>query len=311
MRASCLWLENVRFARKVFAKVQVIIRPDAMASSSASSPIGWLPPELLRACFATLNASELLIAAKASRAFFHEAGSDELWAALYARKWPPWTLLVPDTIYCASHGARIKLSKQELYRRRLLGRLRLKLSPSVLVLRGDTTDDYDGNTTPLDAVMCVADGELSNALEIGGKLVAQVHFGIGTLHNSSAIRCWLGKQVAVGAGPHQIPLQLGSPYLQAPPVHVEWREHSPTFGHWIYEGHVSRDGMVMDGTFHLSILKRKTGRFRLVACDPATHVGDALGGLPTANQLVKRVAVKWCTAALAKLSARDELMVGA
>ena len=267
-----------------------------------------LPPELLRACLAALgSAVDLLRATRVSRAFSREAKSDELWKELYDKRWPPWTLLVPESVQDLHGGT---LTQQQLYRRRRFGQLRLAVSPHVHMLHGTTTDNYDNNETPLEAAMCLAPtSRLSTVLEISGRLLAQVHFGEGTKHNSSAVKCWLGKELRGAAGPSQVPTQpLGLPaVLQASPVRVEWREHSATFGHWIYEGEVTSDGREIVGTFHLSILKRKWGRFVLRACDPATHVGEAFGGLPTANQLVKRVAVKWCKAALDKAAAREEL----
>ena len=85
------------------------------------------------------------------------------------------------------------------------------------------------------------------------------------------------------------------------------RDSSSTFGVWRYRGTVSSDGREVRGVFHLSILPRKRGQFVLRACDPATHVGTAAGGLPTRNQLVKRVAVKWASSALNRMTAIHEL----
>jgi len=317
----------------------------SMGSSGSSitvtgtSLMNALPPELLRHCLTAVNAPDLLVAAQVSRAFCAEASSDQLWTALYRRKWPPWTLLVPAwTLHdrsipsldsCPAQG-----ESKLMYRRRLSGCLRLTIAPHVLALRGVTTDDYDGNETPVEVALCVApSSRLSDVLDLRGKLTAQVHFGDGSLHNSEVVKCWLGRLLEapgpseatrgtqllgrVDEGAPQVEgghptahLTLGAPSLQAPPVRVEWREHSGAIGHWVYEGEVTRDGMEISGTFYLSILRRKRGRFVLRACDPATHVGDALGGLPTANQLVKRVAVKWCSAALAKKAAREELAAG-
>jgi hypothetical protein len=278
-----------------------------------------LPPELLRACLTELSsASDLLRAARVSHGFFREATCDELWSALYHRRWPTWTLLVPDLL--------ITPPWREVYRRRHLGCLRLKLTSSLVhALHGTTTDNYDSNKTPVEAVLCMAPhSRVNDALELSGKLVAQVHFGNGSLHNSSTVKCWYGKAVvgdaaaAAAAASHEAPAGPSVSTSDGPQdreeddaaapvraVRVEWREHSSSFGHWVYEGWVSFDGRMIMGTFHLSVLKRKRGMFELYACDPATHVGDALGGLPTAHQLAKRVAVKWCSAALARAAARE------
>ena len=246
-----------------------------------------LPPELIRSCLAALTSyADMLTTAQVCSALNLEADSSGVWRALYDAKWPPWTLLVPED--------GVDLPVKELFRLRLRNEVRLQISPSVHVLRGSTTDHYDSNVTPLECALCNAPpGRLSTALEMSGKLLAQVHFGAGSLHNEPALRCWLGQAVP------------------GTPVHVEWREHSSTFGHWVYEGTVSKDGREICGVFHYSILPRKRGSFGLRACDPATYVGGEAGGLPSAFQLAKRVAVKWCSSALAKLAAREELSGGA
>ena len=256
--------------------------------------LGALPPELLHSCFAWLDADDLLRAAQVSQAFERECGADDLWASHYDRRWPPWTLLVPEH---STHA----LPRRQVYRLRSLHRLPLALSPAVLTLHGSTTDAYDGNTTPLEVAMCVAPpGRLSSALQIAGKLLAQASFGAGSKHNDPGVKVWLGS-----AAPQEE--QPGEDRAASPPISIELSEHSSTFGVWRYRGTVTSDGREVRGVFHLSILPRKRGQFVLRACDPATHVGTAAGGLPSRNQLVKRVAVKWASSALNRMTAIHEL----
>lgn len=245
-----------------------------------------LPADILRACLSTCEANDVLAAAQVCRALSAEASSDSIWIRLYEKRWPPWTLLIADDRPSHRH--------RELYRQRVLGKLPLTISPAVLALHGTATDSYDNNVTPLEVALCKAPAtRVSAVLEITGKLLAQVHFGAGSLHNEpSSDRVWFGK--------------VASPEGHLP-VRVLLREHSSTLGHWVYEGTVSECGRRLEGTFHLSVLPRKRGIFSLTACDPATHVGDRHGGLPSPAQLVKRVAVKWCSSALRKAAARQEL----
>ena len=242
-----------------------------------------LPHELVRACLSFLRTpSDLVAASRVSRQLNIEGSSDVLWTALYDEKWPQWTLL---------KAQQAASSMREIYRRRSTGELELTFSPDVVVLQGTAKDNFDGNETPLNALMCLAPpSRLSTALEITGMLLAQVNFGAGSLHNEPAVKCWLGHV-----------------RLEAFQVSLRWREHSSTFGHWIYDGTITPDGREISGDFYLSILPRKRGRFLLRVCDPATHVGDSAGGMPTHNQLAKRVAVKWCSSALAKAQACEEL----
>ena len=251
----------------------------------------WLPPELVRSCLAFLTVTDLCSAAAVSRGLHLEATSDALWHALYTKRWPSWTLLVPRDSLSSSASQGESRASKFLYRQRALGKLQMKISPAVLTLHGHAVDAKDSNSTPMEVAMCMAPpGRLSKELQITDKLLAQVHFGAGTLHNEPQLRCWLGEEI-----------------LNPSVITVQWREHASTFGHWVYDGVISRDGRDICGAFHLSILPRKRGTFLLHACDPATHVGEKLDGLPTPHQLLKRVAVKWCSGVLAKAAAREEL----
>lgn len=286
-----------------------------------------LPADLVRWCLGALaDPADLLSAAQVSHAFAREANSDALWEAMYFRRWPRWTLLVPEDTarpnsaaipgLDAATAARMgvpgpstsaglsSLSRKELYRLRSSGRLRLTVSTaSVCALRGTATNDWQPapTTMPLEVVMCKAPRtRLSTMLQIGGRVIAQASYGATSSPESDepAVKSWLGSR--------ELPV-VAANAPGAPAALLQWREHSGPFGHWVYEGRVSSDGKHVSGSYHLSILSMRRGRFTLTACDPATHVGGALGGLPTPNQLTKRVAVKWASSALQK-AAREALL---
>ena len=247
-----------------------------------------LPPELLRACLGHLTAEyDLAHAEMVCRAFRAEASSDELWRALHQCKWPPWTLLAmsaPTGREKVRYAQRLNVQNHPH-----------AFSSNMHVLKGRATDYSDGNVTPMECVMCIAPpSRLSKLLQISGKLLAQVSYGTGSLHNTPALKCWLG----------------GVHCARGVPAHIGWREHASTFGHWVYQGLISEDGRCIYGSYYLSMLPRKRGTFELHVCDPSTHVGDSLfmnQPLPTPSQLSKRVAVKWCSSALQKRAAQEEL----
>ena len=90
-------------------------------------------------------------------------------------------------------------------------------------------------------------------------------------------------------------------------VAVEWREHSTTFGHWVYEGTIAADGRSIRGRFWLNVLPRKCGTFELYACDPS----GAEGPVPSPQALATRVLLRWAHKAVAKKAAQSEVLAEA
>ena len=164
-----------------------------------------------------------------------------------------------------------------------------------LLLQGTARDSFDGNTTSMDVALCraTADGLCARLDVPEQRLLAEVSFGDGSLHNVAQRKTWLGEagtSVAGGGG-----------------VELEWREHSSTFGHWVYSGIASADGRSITGRFWLNVLPRKCGTFTLRACDPST----AAGPVPAPHSLAARVLLRWASKALEKKAAITEVLASA
>jgi len=80
---------------------------------------------------------------------------------------------------------------------------------------------------------------------------------------------------------------------------------------------VSTDGLKVEGTFHLNILKRKGGTFRLEvpaeALEMAAENEDLVRkiGMPESDVLARRVLLKSLVGASKKKAAQEEVLQGA
>ena len=119
---------------------------------------------------------------------------------------------------------------------------------------GTSTDDYDGNVTPLSVTIGIQYASLTG----------HVRYGRGTLHNSPTTAIWLG---TVGANyPSDTPKYYGSDavgHRNADRRMGRWRELLQTSGPWDYEGEIDEAGTHIRGSFHLKIMPRKRGTFEL------------------------------------------------
>lgn len=132
----------------------------------------------------------------------------------------------------------------------------------------------------------------------------QVNFHAGSLHNEPVRKTWLGEVVSVRSS-------SVTSSATARAVAVEWREHSTTFGHWVYEGTIAADGRSIRGRFWLNVLPRKCGTFELHACDPSVNPSGAEGSVPSPQALATRVLLRWAHKAVAKKAAQSEVLAEA
>ena len=315
--------------------------PSACTPSSSSGLL-QLPTELLRAVLSQLlSPSDVLRAGSVCVALCNESRADELWKGLMERRWPAWTLLTTASATEqqeeATAGGYAQLTEEQeqeeeeeekgeattfttgaaasssfssegsssafaLYIRRHRGEGLTVRASAVLVLTGTAFDSYDGNRTPMEVALCRAPpGGLSARLGIPSHgLLAEVSFHAGSLHNEPVRKTWLGEVVSMRSS-------SATSSATARAVAVEWREHSTTFGHWVYEGTIAADGRSIRGRFWLNVLPRKCGTFELHACDPS----GAEGPVPSPQALATRVLLRWAHKAVAKKAAQSEVLAEA
>ena len=264
-------------------------------NASGATELKVLPPELLRACLSWLSPDALLAVAATCHLLRVEAEADELWAALYAIRWPSWTLLAltwPPSM--VSYRVR-----QSALQGRLSEGAQLSLAAGrVFMLNGHSQDTYDGNVTPMRVILCRAPAGLERIQLSESALLGQVQYAAGSLHNVPRRRTLLGK--ALGHATDVDGRSVG--------INVEWREPSDNFGHWVYKGCISLDGRRLCGSFHLSVLPRKRGSFELTALEPTLGEDSVYCSL---RQLVRRVVVGWANGALERRAAQADVMAGA
>jgi hypothetical protein len=279
-------------------------------AQKASSLVVALNADLIRACLMQLGSTEAVLRARCvCKALRDEASSNEVWSALYERRWPSWSLLslrhrdsgdavttfgmgefrgMCDLVSGADPTSPIRPAIGEASRSRFC----ISLSHGrVFQLSGWARDDYDGNTTPMRVVLCRAPRELTRAGLDEDSILGEVQYGAGSLHNEPKSTTLYGH------------LRRTGPDVDA----VEWREHSQNFGHWIYRGQITREGRGLCGSFHLSVLPRKSGTFELAACTSL----DTESLAPATAQLAQRVVVRWCNGSLTRRAAQAAIIDGA
>ena len=303
-----------------------------------------LPPDLLRAILSHLDVSSLLNCTAVTHAMRTEATADSLWRDLSLARWPQWTLLTLSDEAVATWPRAIDqyaLRSRALTSSALTAQSLVVQSQRTFVFRGSARDSYDGNTTPMLVTLsrAPASGICATLGIAPHRILAEVAYDRGSLHNVPEHRTWLGelKGAAGGiktagdrgtvsddrpsqdvetarpaAGVPAVPAAPAAPAVPAGPdvseaLDLEWREHSSTFGHWIYRGSISRDGRAISGRYSLNVLPRKWGTFTLLACDPAPMPGL----VPSPQQLAGRVVVRWAKKSLDKRVAQAEVISGA
>lgn len=250
-----------------------------------------LPPEIVLRVLGNLEPADILRLASGCHTLHDAAFDENLWRALYDARWPAWTTLSESTL---------DLSQEpwmHRYELRHLGRMHLALRDDerVLLLAGSATDTYDGNVTPYAVSLCRPPENLLQPFEQQDPhrlVLGEAQYGQGSKHNE----------------PRRNTL-LGNANGQA----IEWREHTGSFGHWVYKGHLASDGRTVTGSFHMSCLPRKKGTFSLQAVDPATTAEDsrAWWASVTRASLTRRVIVKWAVGSIEKRARQQELIAEA
>ena len=168
---------------------------------------------------------------------------------------------------------------------------------------GKTTDTWDGNVTECVTTMCRPPAEMvppEAQRDPRTMLLGETQYAAGTKHNDPMRKTLLGR-----AFMYQGPVWTK--------LRVEWREHTGSFGHWVYKGHLASDGRTVTGSFHMSCLPRKKGTFSLQAVDPATTTEDsrAWWASVTRASLTRRVIVKWAVGSIEKRARQQELIAEA
>lgn len=205
---------------------------DAGGGVLASLPIDFLRSHILECadCISLCRLSET------SRVMCLAASDDELWSQLYQSLWPSWLVLEEDPT---------SATKSTLFRdkvaMRCRGQLPLRVAQGIRRLEGTCKDDFDGNTTPVTAIVGF------QKYNFGAHVVT----GTGSLHNTPTQGAWVGKY-------NDVPVSRN--------VSFEWQERlSGGRGLWIYSGELCREGRRIHGRFHYKIIPRKTGTFDLCA----------------------------------------------
>ena len=170
----------------------------------------------------------------------------------------------------------------------------------VLLLTGEATDAYDGNITPCKVALCRPPAHMvppDAEVDLNGLFLGERQDHAGSLHNEPVKRTLLG---------HLKSPESDGKYTTAT---VEWREHTGSFGHWVYRGRFWPNGCIISGTFHLSCLPRKHGTFQLRVTDPAVF-GEGWWSVSRAV-LTGRVMVRWAVGSVKKRVRQQELIAEA
>ena len=173
-------------------------------------------------------------------------------------RWPKWTLLVHQRAFEESGTRKFyeylcRCRCESLDAHTVVGLC--VPANRLFLLRGQCCDNYDGNVTPMLLAFCRAPAEFAKVGIESERILGEVEYLAGSLHNLPRRTTLYGRLIDSSAG--------GAERM------VEWREHSDSFGHWVYRAEIARDGRSMSGTFHLSVLPRKKGIFQLHCLDPS------------------------------------------
>ena len=245
-----------------------------------------LQPELFEQIIANLEPVDLLQLACCCSQFDQTVRATEVWQAKCEQRWPAWSIL--ELVMPAPNA-------YEEYRMRHQNHpTRLKTN-CILLLRGSATDSFDGNNTPCMIALCRPPAHLvppNSEQNPATLLIGESRYAAGSKHNAPVNRTLIG---------HEPEYRV-----------VEWREHSGSFGHWIYSGVVSADGRSISGSFHLSCLPRKRGRFTLTSIPSTTENLDGARWWPTTPALLmNRVVVRWAVGSIEKRARQQQLLAGA
>ena len=260
-----------------------------------------LPPELLLYIFKFLGPKDLC---RISECGWHlkrvVRGADAVWQALYDEWWPAWTLL--------QHSTAIMQPYHKFRRRYRPFRATIELKDDrILLLEGTATDTYDKNVTPFMVALCRPPPHMIPAdaeIDPSRVLLGQTRYGQGSLHNAPVDKTLLGTAC------YNLVWDF------------EWREHTGSFGHWVYKAAIpwdevdswdGNDGLLLTGRYHMSCLPRKQGNFVLRAVDPSDpEVAERFSWAPSSRSaLTNRVLVKWAVGSIQKRVRQQEVLAGA